>query len=426
MTRHRGPLAGSAAEASGSARGTATRSGSIGRTLRAVAARRRVRVGAIASVALLAVGLTAAPATAVPMAGTARGYQQCADSALRTTVVDDPEGSGAGQRLSFVVFTNIGTTVCRVTGAPRVAFVGHGNGTQLGAPADSAEPAAPFVVMLRPGDAARAALQHTNIDEGGGPLDTGCEAQRADGYRVHPPHSTRSVFVASPQWACGATVHWGTVSAVDTVPTGTGGLGKGCVNTAKVPAGAVIGRTEDVDLDGLADTQFSGARNGRLLYGIRTAAGGVYTVTDPLKGLGVHSGWTVNTDSAGGTITVIDDQRTAKLYGFRGCRFIATQHRNGGAYEFAIGRTAKPGTGVACNDRNGGILLMRATAKQRSNGRYDIIWTQVRVSADGRTAVQDASSTGVRWANLRASDPRVAQARGSNCFAALKVEASQE
>jgi hypothetical protein len=422
MTRHRGPLAG-AAKAPDGDRSAAMRTGSIGRTLRAVAARRRVRIGAVASIALLTAGLTAAPATAAPAADTARGYQQCADSALRTTVVDDPEGSGAGQRLSYVVFTNIGTKVCRVTGAPRVAFVGHGDGTQLGEPAESSEPAAPFVVMLRHGDAARAALQHTNIDEGGGPLDTACQAERADGYRVYPPHSTRSVFVASPQWACGAKVHWGTVSAVDTVPVGTARAGKACVNTAKVPAGAVIGRTEDVDLDGLADTQFYGARKGHLLYGIRTAAGGVYTITDPLKGQRAHSGWTVNTDSAGGTITVIDDQRTARLYDFRGCRFIATQHKSGGAYQFAIGSTAKPGTGVACNDQNGGILPMRATARKRSNGRYDIVWTLIQVSADGRTAVQDPTSTDVRWANLKASDPRVAQARSSYCFAALKVEA---
>jgi hypothetical protein len=425
MTRTRGPLTG-AAKAPDGVRSAATRTGSIGRTLRAVAARRRVRIGAVASIALLTAGLTAAPATAAPAAGTVRSYQQCADSALRTTVVDDPGGSGAGQRLSYVVFTNTGTSVCRLTGAPRVAFVGHGDGTQLGEPAASSAPAGPFDVMLRRGDAARAALQHTNIDEGGGPLDTACKAERADGYRVYPPHSDRSVFVAAPQWACGAKVHWGTVSAVDTVPVGTVRAGNACVNTAKVPAGAVIGATEDVDQDGLADTQFYGARDGRYVYGIRTAAGGVYTITDPLRGFRVHGGWTVNTDSAGGTITVIDDQRTAKLYNFRGCRFIATQHRNGEAYEFAIGSAAKPGTGVACNDQNGGILPMRATAKKRSNGRYDIVWTLIRVSADGRTAVQDAASTGVRWANLKASDPRVAQAKGSFCFAALKVEASTE
>ncbi|GAA4744297.1 hypothetical protein GCM10025783_14970 [Amnibacterium soli] len=310
-----------------------------------------------------------------------------------------------------------------MTGAPRVAFVGHGDGTQLGSPAESSEPTAPAVVMLRPGDAARAALQHTNIDEGGGPLDTACQAERADGYRVRPPHSTRSVFVPSPQWACGAEEHWGSVSAVDTVPVGTARGGRPCVNTAKMPAGAVIGRTEDVDQDGLADTQFSGARDGRHLYGIRTAAGGVYTITDPLTGSGVHGGWTVNTDSVGRTITVIDDQRTAKLYDFRDCRFIAVQHRGGGAYEFAIGSTAKPGTGVACNDLNGGIMPMRAATKQRSGGRYDIVWTLVRVSADGRTAVQDSTSTIVRWPDLKATDPRVAQAQGSNCFAALKVEA---
>jgi hypothetical protein len=395
-------------------------------TVRAMGVRRSAAVGATAAAALLAAGLMGAPPAMAQASTTSPIHQQCADSALQIGAVDDGEASGAGQALRYLTFTNTGSTVCRLSGAPRVSIVGHGDGTQLGGPAATATGPVPAIVMLAPGEAAQAALAYTVVTEGGGPYDTACQAERADGYRVYPPHSSRSFFLPQPQWACASVVNWGVISAVDTVVLGPHDSTKGCRNTAKVPKGAVISAVQDVDGDTRSDTQFSGAVRGHFVYGVRTAAGGVYTITDPLKGDGVHSGWTTNTDSAGRTITVIDDQRTAKLYAFRSCGFVATAHVAGGAYEFAIGSTATAGTGVACNDRNGGVLLERATAKKRTNGRYDIVWTMVSVSASGRTAKQDTSSTEVRFANLAASDPRVAQARANVCSAQMKVEARQD
>lgn len=385
-------------------------------------------LGAVATAVLLTVGLIGAPA-APALATTAPAgseYQQCSTSTLSTSVVNDDEAAGAGQRLALVTFKNVGTGVCRLTGAPGISLVGHGDGTQLGQPAEREQAGAPLIVVLGPGDSARAGLQYTFVDQGGGPFDTACAAERADGYRVYPPHSTRSVFVAAPQWACGSDVRWGLVSYVDAASTAIGARGKGCTNAAKVPVGSTVSPIHDVDRDGRTDTQFSGVSGGRLVYGIRTAAGGVVMIADPLKGTAGHSGWTAGLDSAGATITVIDDRRTAKLYAFRGCSFIPVRHQGGGAYEFAIGGTSKTGTGVACNDRNGGTLLQRAALRKRSNGRYDVIWTMVVVSPSGRTAVQDSSTREVRWANLTASDPRVVKARGSFCNDQVKVEPNED
>lgn len=203
---------------------------------------------------------------------------------------------------------------------------------------------------------------------------------------------------------------------------------KGCVNSASMPKGAVTGPIGDVDQDGRADTQFYGARDGRYVYGIRTAAGGVYSITDTLRGLRVHSGFTAYLDGSG-VVSVIDDQETAKLYAFRSCRFVQPQHKTGGAYTFALGAKSTTGTGVACNDQNGGPILMRATAKQRTNGRYDVVWSVLRVSADGRTVYRQGGvgSTGTRWSNLKASDPRVKDARASRCTGVVqKISASTE
>lgn len=204
--------------------------------------------------------------------------------------------------------------------------------------------------------------------------------------------------------------------------------GPGCTNAARMPVGAVTGPISDVDQDGRADTQFYGAGDGRYVYGIRTAAGGVYTITDTLRGLRVHSGFTAYLDGSG-VVSVIDDTETAKLYAFRDCRFVQPQHTTGGAYTFTLGATSTTGTGIACNDQNGGPILERATAKKRANGRYDIVWSVVRVSEDGKTAYRQGGlgSTGVRWSNLEASDTRVKDARASRCIGVVKkVTASTE
>jgi hypothetical protein len=204
--------------------------------------------------------------------------------------------------------------------------------------------------------------------------------------------------------------------------------GTGCTNTATIPVGAVTGPISDVDQDGRPDTQFYGAGDGRYIYGIRTSAGGVYAITDPLRGLRPHSGFTAYLDGSG-FVSVIDDTETAKLYAFRDCRFVQPQHKTGGAYTFTLGAKSTTGTGIACNDQNGGPILMRSTAKKRANGRYDIVWSVIRVSEDGRTAYRQggSGSTDVRWSNLKASDTRVRDARASHCLGVVKkVTASTE
>lgn len=197
--------------------------------------------------------------------------------------------------------------------------------------------------------------------------------------------------------------------------------GPGCTNTATMPAGAVTGPISDVDQDGRSDTQFYGAIGGRSVYGIRTSAGGVYTIRDTLRGLRTHSGFTAYL-LGDGFVSVIDDKETAELYAFRDCRFVQPQHKTGGAYTFALGAKSTSGTGIACNDLNGGPILERATAKKRANGRYDIVWSTVQVSEDGKTAYRQAGvgSSLVRWSDLKASDVRVRDARASHCLGVVK------
>lgn len=198
---------------------------------------------------------------------------------------------------------------------------------------------------------------------------------------------------------------------------------RGCSNgKTAIPVGADTAVIGDVDGDGRPDTEFYSEGPGGFAYGIKTAAGGVYTLKDDLAGPGVHSGWTATVDTAVGHVTVLDDGRAATLHAFVNCHFITTDGTNGQPYRFGLNGFYEAGTGVACNDQNGGVLVEGVLAKKRSNGNHDVRWTSINISADGRTATNGATET--RWADLPATDVRVKQAMGSYCGTVPKVHTS--
>ena len=131
--------------------------------------------------------------------------------------VDVQLGEGAaGSRYSSIIFTNTGSAECALRGYPGVSVVGHGNGTQLGAPADrTALPEGGITtVQLAPGGTAVAQLQETNIGDGGGPLAGECEEEPGDGYRIYPPHSFDAVLVEDAVPACANGTVWMYVGVV--------------------------------------------------------------------------------------------------------------------------------------------------------------------------------------------------------------------
>jgi len=144
---------------------------------------------------------------------------QCPDSALRVSVQNDPEGSGAGQRAAFVVFENTGRTACRLEGTPGLSLVGGGHGTQIGTPATRSTTGAKLV-DIAPKHYALAPVQYTYVDKNGGNFSTGnghdpdCRAKPADGYRVYPPHSYRAYFTRNSTYACSTTIRWVSVGPV--------------------------------------------------------------------------------------------------------------------------------------------------------------------------------------------------------------------
>ena len=337
------------------------------------------------SITALVIGLPAAPAAA---ASAPTG--QCADANLRVRVHADPEGGGAGQRLSDVDFQNVGTRSCELRGTPGVSLVGHGNGTQLGRPADRGESGTPPVVRIRPGQSARTSLEYSYVDQHGGDYSaTACKPVKADGYRIYPPHSYRSVFVRFPQYACSSTkIHWGGIGYLRSRTVG-------CTTTsATIPAGATRKKIADVDGDLQPDTEWITSTR----FGITTASKATTSVKPTVAGgsyPGALSFVLRNTSTA---LTVIAGSRDAQLFRFNvaTCSLKPVLNKQGHQYGFDL--TGAYGNGVACTDPDGnGVDQITGTRLSRplgslTDGDTDTVASTV-ISIHGLHATNGATRT---------------------------------
>lgn len=133
-----------------------------------------------------------------PASSTGSGTITCQPAQLKVRLSEDPGGGAAGSNYSHLTFTNTGGSTCLMTGWPGVSYVGSGNGTQIGSPADRTGTAE--VITLRPGAVAEAQLK----ESAAGNLDADCNITPADGLRVYSPNTKAAVFVAHTVEACAA------------------------------------------------------------------------------------------------------------------------------------------------------------------------------------------------------------------------------
>lgn len=103
-----------------------------------------------------------------------------------------------------IVLRNVSSEPCSVQGYGGLSYVGHGNGTQIGAPADRTPGPKPKVV-LQPGDTVRSAVVETST----GPYPKNeCRPTPVDGFRVYVPDETESIYVPHPTTGCAnPTIH---------------------------------------------------------------------------------------------------------------------------------------------------------------------------------------------------------------------------
>lgn len=117
---------------------------------------------------------------------------QC-DTGTLTGSIQPGGGGAAGSVEVTLVLTNGGTAECSLQGWPGVSFVGDDDGTQLGAAAEFDRSTPHPTVTLQPGGTAQAPLkivQALNYPE------SDCDPKQPDGFRVYPPGSTESLFIA--------------------------------------------------------------------------------------------------------------------------------------------------------------------------------------------------------------------------------------
>jgi hypothetical protein len=148
---------------------------------------------------LLAAGMAAATALLVPAAPPAQAattVPQCTNADLHASI----RGSdgAAGTIYHRLVLTNVSQHSCVTGGFGGVSFVGHGDGTQVGAPATRVGRARTLVVA--PGHRVVSTLGVADWQNF--PRRT-CRPVHADGYRVYVPNATRSQYIAAPQTVCG-------------------------------------------------------------------------------------------------------------------------------------------------------------------------------------------------------------------------------
>lgn len=127
---------------------------------------------------------------------------QCANSDL--TASYHARGAGAGHRFGVIKLTVTSDRTCSVRGYGGLSYVGHGNGTQIGAAADRT-PARVRTVVLDPG---QSVVSPVDASVAQNYPRRACRPTPVDGFRVYVPNATASQYVPHRTTGCASpTVH---------------------------------------------------------------------------------------------------------------------------------------------------------------------------------------------------------------------------
>ena len=144
-----------------------------------------------AALAALVLGMTGVPAVA-----SARGLPECTNAEL----VASYHGTDAAtsHRFGRIVLTNESDRVCTIRGYGGLSYVGHGDGTQIGAAADR-DPSRVRTIAVEPGEKVVSAVSATVASAY--PRHR-CRPAHVNGFRVYLPDETRSQFVRHSTTGC--------------------------------------------------------------------------------------------------------------------------------------------------------------------------------------------------------------------------------
>lgn len=140
-------------------------------------------------------GVQAAPASAA--SSTTSAAPECRSSDLRADY--RARDAAAGHRYGVIRLRNVGERTCVVQGYGGLSYVGGGDGTEVGAPADRIPGTTARRVVLSPGERAVSTVAETVAENY--PRRT-CRPVEVDGFRVYAPDATRAFFVLHATTGC--------------------------------------------------------------------------------------------------------------------------------------------------------------------------------------------------------------------------------
>ena len=154
-------------------------------------------LGAAAGLALAVSGAVAG------LPAQAAGTPLCTNADL-TASYHGGEGA-AGTVYGRIVLRNTSDHACHTGGYGGISYVGHGDGTQIGAPARRIDRSDVATYVLRPGQRLRSPIGET---EALNYPRKRCHPAHVDGFRIYVPNATASQYVVHPTTGCrNAKVH---------------------------------------------------------------------------------------------------------------------------------------------------------------------------------------------------------------------------
>lgn len=125
-----------------------------------------------------------------------RGVPECTNAEL--TASYRSTGAGMSHEYGKIVLKNVSDHACTIRGYGGLSYVGHGDGTQIGAAATRTR-SRERTLVVRPGHKVVSAVSATSA----APYPKHrCRPAHVDGFRVYVPDETRSQFVAHPTRGC--------------------------------------------------------------------------------------------------------------------------------------------------------------------------------------------------------------------------------
>ncbi len=155
----------------------------------------RSRTGAAVLAAMTVLGLGSLP-TGAARGAAQGGVVECSNAEL---VASYRAGEAAmSHRYGRIVLRNTSDHACSIRGFGGLSYVGGGDGTQIGAPADRTRSRVRTIVV----DPGQKVISQVEATVAGAYPRHRCRPAHVDGFRVYVPDETHSQYVAHPTTGC--------------------------------------------------------------------------------------------------------------------------------------------------------------------------------------------------------------------------------